>query len=226
MPILPCSSHPDSVMKAFVSQERKQRIRDFVSRRQGSLAVVLEDIHYPHNAEAVLRSCDAFGVQDVHFIFENQKPYNPRRVGKNTSASANKWLTFHIHHSTAECLDLLENDGYRILATVIGDRESGDIYSADLSGERIALILGNERDGVTKSVLERAHHKIHIPMAGMVQSLNLSVTAAILLFEITRQRKASGKAVALPEARKEKLVNDYVNREESRILRRSHKHNP
>lgn len=210
----------------FVSEERKQRIRQLVSQRQGNLVVVLEDIHYPHNAEAVLRSCDAFGVQDVHFIFGDQEQYNPRRVGKNTSASANKWLTFHIHRNTTECMNLLENDGYCILATVIGDKESKDIYSVDLSNEKIALVLGNERDGVTKAVIERAHQKIYIPMAGMVQSLNLSVTAAILLFEITRQRKASGKDIALPEARQDQLVNDYLDREQSRILRKPHKHNP
>jgi tRNA (guanosine-2'-O-)-methyltransferase len=210
----------------FVSEERKQRIRQLVYRRQGNLVVVLEDIHYPHNAEAVLRSCDAFGVQDVHFIFQNQKPYNPRHVGKNTSASANKWLTFHIHHSTTECIDRLENNGYCILATIIGDEKSENIYSVDLSTDKIALVLGNERDGVTKEIIRRAHKKIHIPMAGMVQSLNLSVTASILLFEITRQRKASGTDIVLPEAKQDQLVNDYLDREKSRILRKPHKHNP
>lgn len=210
----------------FISEEREIRIRQLVSQRQGDLVVVLEDIHYPHNAEAVLRSCDAFGVQDVHFIFQNQKPYNPRRVGRNTSASANKWLTFHVHHSTADCLDILEKDDYCFLATVLDHHKSESIYNIDLSGERIALVLGNERDGVTEEVLRRANRKIHIPMAGMVQSLNLSVTAAVLLFEISRQRKASGKDVALPEARQQQLVNDYLDREQSRKLRKPHKHNP
>ena len=187
---------------------------------------MLEDLHYPHNAEAVLRSCDAFGVQDVHFIFESQPPYNPRKIGKGTSASAHKWLTFHMHHSTEACLKQLKKEGYEILATVVSDRDTENLFSADLTMEKLALFLGNEREGVSQTVKDRAHQKIHIPMRGMVQSLNLSVTAAILLYEITRQRSAAGRNDALPEKRRKELIDAYIRREQARILRQPHRQNP
>ena len=210
----------------FVTKKRIHRIENLVAGRQDGLVLVLENIHYPHNAEAVLRTCDAFGVQDVHFIFNSRPPFNPRKIGKNTSGSANKWLTFHVHHTTAECLDPLIKDGYRMLATVVEDGKSRGIYTADLSGEKIALILGNEREGITDEGIRRSHQKIHIPMAGMVQSLNLSVAAGILLFEITRRRMASGNRAELPPGRQKQLVADYIGREQARILRKTHRYNP
>ena len=152
---------------------------------------MLEDIHDPHNAEAVFRSCDAFGFQRVCLIFDQEEPFDPRRVGKLSSSSANKWLDFEVYASARECLAELHADGYEVAATV-ADGGAEELYAAELTAPRIAVMLGNENRGLSPEAVALADRKLIIPMAGMVRSLNLSVTAAIVLFEVTRQRRQTG----------------------------------
>ncbi len=203
---------------------RTQRIKKIKSQRQKNLVIVLEDIHDPHNAAAILRTCDAFGVGTVYYIFNpnsddsirsarkpnynsddsirsTRKPnYNPRRIGKVSSASANKWLDFKIFTSTSACLKELKKKKYKIIATVL-DKGATSIFKTnfrkdsspsarnDSRIEKTALFVGNEKRGLSPEAIKSADEKIYIPMAGFVQSLNVSVTAAIFLFEITRQRQ-------------------------------------
>ena len=155
--------------------------------------MVLEDIHDPHNAEAVFRSCDAFGFQRVCLIFDKEKGFDPRRVGKLTSSSANKWLEFSAYPSARACIEELQADGHEVVATV-ADPRAEDIFEAPLTTPRIALMLGNEHSGLSDEAIALADRRVTIPMAGMVQSLNLSVAAALVLYEVTRQRLAAGIA--------------------------------
>ncbi|MFZ2152768.1 MAG: RNA methyltransferase [Microgenomates group bacterium] len=155
-------------------------------RREG--VVVLQDIHDPHNAAAVWRNCDAMGWQKVYLIFEQEKVFNPKKVGKVSSSSANKWLDFKIFKSTKECYEMLKNEGYKIYVTVL-DKEAVDLSLSDFrSQKKIAIVFGNEHRGVTQEAIDGADAKIYIPMRGMVQSLNLSVSAGIVLWEVERQR--------------------------------------
>ncbi len=170
--------------------ERVQRYRDVAARRQRGV-VVLEDIHDPHNAEAVFRSCDAFGFQRVCLIFDEEEPFDPRRVGKLSSSSANKWLDFEVYSSAKECLDVLHGEGFEVVATV-AEGEAEEVFAAELTAPRIAVMLGNENRGLSHEAVALADRRLTIPMAGMVRSLNLSVTAAIVLFEVTRQRGQAG----------------------------------
>lgn len=170
--------------------ERIAKTQKVVQNRQQGI-VVLEDIYDPHNAEAVFRTCDAFGFQNIHLIFDQGKRFDPRAVGKSSSSSANKWLDFHTYDSTEECLAKLKADGYEILATVI-DNEAESLYTADLTNSKTALMLGNEKRGLSEKAISMADRKITVPMSGMTQSLNLSVTAAICMFEISRQRQVQG----------------------------------
>ena len=159
---------------------------------------MLEDIHDPHNAEAVFRSCDAFGFQRVCLVFDREEPFDPRRVGKLSSSSANKWLDFEVYSSARECLDVLHGEGLEVVATV-AEGEAEEVYGADLTAPRIAVMLGNENRGLSPEAVALADRRLTIPMEGMVRSLNLSVTAAILLFEVTRQRRQAGmKQYLLP----------------------------
>lgn len=167
-----------------------QRYREVAEGRQQGV-VVLEDIHDPHNAEAVFRSCDAFGVQRVCLIFDQEEPFDPRRVGKLSSSSANKWLDFEVYSSARECLDVLHGEGFEVLATV-AEGATEELYGAELTAPRIALMLGNENRGLSPEAVALADRRLTIPMMGMVRSLNLSVTAAIALFEVTRQRRQAG----------------------------------
>ncbi|MYK26941.1 MAG: RNA methyltransferase [Dehalococcoidia bacterium] len=185
--------------------ERMQRYRDVAARRQQGV-VVLEDIHDPHNAEAVFRSCDAFGFQRVCLIFDEEEPFDPRRVGKLSSSSANKWLDFEVYSSARECLDALHEEGFEVVATV-AEGETEELYGAELTAPRIAVMLGNENRGLSPEAVALADRRLTIPMAGMVRSLNLSVTAAIVLFELTRQRGQAGvEQYLLPADEREALA--------------------
>ncbi len=191
-----------------MTPRRKERISWVAKCRQAGFILVLEDIHDPHNAAAMLRTCDAFGVQDVWFVFEQEKPFNPRQVGKTSSSSANRWLSFKKFASAKECVDELKAEGYTILATALG-KDAVDPYKADLAKEKIALVVGNEHRGVSEVFLQGADMLLTIPMRGFVESLNVSVAAALLVAEITRQREASGKDMHLDTKAAEKLAKEW-----------------
>ncbi len=191
--------------------ERIEKIERVVAARQHGLVVVLEDIHDPHNAEAVLRTCDAVGVQDVYFVFEQEDYYDPRRVGKQSSASANKWVSCHIFHSTAACIAQLRTGGYESVAAVV-DGADEELVGRDFTALRLALWFGNEHAGLSPAATAAADRRVSIPMRGMVRSLNVSVAAAIFLFEVTRQRRANAAAYRLPPDEAERLCSDFLKR--------------
>jgi len=155
------------------------------NRQEG--VIVLEDIHDPHNAAAVWRSCDGFGFQKVYLIFEKEKGFNPKKIGKASSSSANKWLDFKIFRSTKEGVEELKKEGYKIFATVL-DKKAKKLDKANFKTKKMAIMLGNEHRGLSETAIKMADEKIYIPMKGMVQSFNLSVTAAIVMYEVDRQR--------------------------------------
>ncbi len=190
----------------MVTRERLRRIAQVAEGRQPGV-VVLEDVHDPHNAAAVLRSCDAFGIQTVHFVFVRTKPYNPAKVGKVSSSSANQWLDFVIHDSTSDCLRVLRNEGYQSVGTVLGQRTES-LFEADLTGGPWALWFGNEHRGLSEEAIQGVDRHLAIPMRGMVESLNISVTAAIFLFEMTRQRYRTGMP-RLPDEEVQRLMVSF-----------------
>jgi len=179
-------------------------------RQQG--VIVLQDIYDPHNAEAVFRTADALGFQRICLIFEQEQAFDPLRVGKQSSSSANKWLSYESYQSTAECLGTLREVGYEIVATTVeGDCES--VFNAQLDATKIALMLGNEHRGLSDEALDLSDRRLTIHMRGMVQSLNMSVTAAICLYEITRQRLARGmEHYLLREDERAELLGDLLKR--------------
>ncbi len=169
---------------------RQERIREVLSRRQQSLTVVLEDVHDPHNASAVLRSCDGVGVMDVHLVYVHEVP--PRRAfARTTSASAAKWIRTHHHESIEQCYTMLREQGMAIYATALTD-ESIELYDVDLV-RPAALVFGNEHRGVSPEAVAGADATVRIPMQGMVESLNISVACAVTLYEAMRQRIVAGR---------------------------------
>jgi tRNA (guanosine-2'-O-)-methyltransferase len=171
------------------TQRRQARIRAALSRRQPDLTVVLENVHDPHNVSAILRSCDGVGVLRAHAVYTIEEP-PAGGFARQTSASAAKWVDVERHESIAACYDQLRADGFTILATSIGP-ESRTLFDCDLAGP-VALVFGNEMRGVSEEARALADGAIEIPMAGMVQSLNVSVAGAICLYEAFRQRMAAG----------------------------------
>ena len=169
------------------SPRRLERIRGVLSRRQPGLTVVLENIHDPHNVSAILRSCDAVGVVRAELLY-TLEPFP--KIGKKSSSSANKWVERRKHTSVSECIATLRQEGFAVLATRLAPGAK-PLYDFDLTG-RTAFILGNEHRGVSDEAAQEADALVQIPMMGMIESLNVSVAAAVCLYEALRQRQAAG----------------------------------
>lgn len=171
-----------------MTPEREAKIRKVLNNRQGGLVVVMENVQDPHNISAVMRTCDAVGVQDV-FVLNNTIPLH-RKFAKSSSASALGWLSVHQYSDTAECMKAVRQLCDKVYATHLGV-QSSSLYELDLTA-RVALVFGNEREGVTAECLEHCDGNFIIPQMGMVQSLNISVACAITLYEAFRQRNEAG----------------------------------
>jgi tRNA (guanosine-2'-O-)-methyltransferase len=191
------------------SSRRVEKIRQVLTRRQPGLTVVMENIHDPHNVSAVFRTCDAVGVMQVELLYTVEKfP----RIGKKSSSSANKWLERRRHTSVDACFRTLREEGFQIYATHLGTG-TVSVYDLDLT-KKVALVFGNEHRGVSKEAAEKADANFQIPMLGMIQSLNVSVAAAVSLYEALRQLIACGKTKerALSQAEFDALFDDWVQR--------------
>ena len=169
------------------TERRKDKMREVLLNRQSDLTVVCENIHDPHNVSAVLRSCDAIGISTVHLLYTDE---SFPKLGRKSSASAKKWIQFVKHKNHTSLKNHLKQENLIIYATSINSA-SINIYDIDWT-KPSAIIMGNEHRGVSKEILEIADQKIFIPMFGMVESLNVSVATAVILYEICRQRILSG----------------------------------
>src|SRR5512132_581195 len=169
----------------YLVPERKARIDEVVANRTRSLTVVMEAFCDPQNVNAVLRTCEAFGVQDVHAVEGPMKPWDRN---KKITQNADKWLDVRRWRSTKECLSHLRSEGYAIYATHLGEgaRPLGTLPF----GGKVALVFGNEHRGVSDDALALADATYAIPMRGFVQSLNVSVAAAISIATAVERREA------------------------------------
>jgi len=174
-------------LKQTRTEKRIEKIRAVVVKRQPSLKIVLENIHDPHNVSAILRTCDAAGIPKVSLVY-NIEPFP--KIGKKSSASAFKWIEREKYKTVEECYKQLRAEGYKIYASSISEGAK-DLYEIDFT-EKSAIVMGNEHRGVSKEAEGLADEKFYIPMHGMVQSLNVSVSAAITIYEALRQRTAKG----------------------------------
>ncbi len=182
-----------------MTPERETKIKRVLNHRQSGLVLVMENVHDPHNISAVMRTCDAVGVQDL-FVLTTIMPRH-KKFGKNAAASAAGWLTIHQYDDTKACMDAVRERCEKIYATHLGIA-SESLYDLDLT-QRVALVFGNEHAGVTEECLKHCDGNFIIPQVGMVQSLNISVACAITLYEAFRQRKNAGfydGSPQLPEA--------------------------
>lgn len=193
------------------TSRRQERVRSVLERRQPDLTLILENVHDPHNVSAILRSCDAVGVLQVHAVYSIESP-PPGMFARQTSASAAKWVDVVRHDSMGACVTTLREAGFQILATALG-QESRPLHDWDLT-RSVALIVGNEMRGVSEEALALADGLVEIPMAGMVQSLNVSVASAVCLYEAYRQRLAAGAydAPRLSAGELAKLEQDWLKR--------------
>lgn len=168
---------------------REQKMLSVLQKKQKDLVVVMENIHDPHNVFAVLRTCDAIGVLNVHVI--NTVEVRHEKMGKKSSSSAKKWVQMINHTSVDDCYEQLRSQGFAIMTTRLTEN-STDLYELDLT-QPLALVFGNEHSGVSDEACQKADLNFMIPQIGMIPSLNVSVACAVSLYEAYRQRQKAGK---------------------------------
>jgi tRNA (guanosine-2'-O-)-methyltransferase len=211
-------------LEGFLTERRKKLFRRVLEQRTRYLTVVLEDLFQPHNASAVLRSCECFGIQDVHII-ENRNKYT---VNPDIALGASKWLNLVKYNdtedNTAEAIRILKAQGYRIVVTVPGeDAVPLDLF--DLSAGKAALFFGTELTGLSETAISLADEKLVIPMYGFTESFNISVSAGIILSHlIPRLHKTQGWQ--LSEKEKEEIYLEWLKnsiKSSEQILRKFEK---
>lgn len=171
-----------------MTPDRRDKLYAVLSRRQPDITVVLENVFDPHNISAVMRTCDAVGVQDI-FILNTRIPRH-KKWGAKSSSSAAKWLTVHQYENVEECFYTLRKRYSKILTTHLS-ADAISLYEIDMT-ESIALVFGNEHNGVSEEIRALADGNFVIPQAGIIRSLNISVACAVTLYEAYRQKNNAG----------------------------------
>ena len=171
-----------------MTPERTQRIEAVLFKRQSNITVVLENVFDPHNISAVMRSCDAIGMQEIYVL--NTRIPRHQKWGARSSSSAAKWLTIHQFEDSDACFKQLRQRYSSILTTHLSS-DAVSLYSLDLT-KKVALVFGNEHTGVSEEIRTRADGNFIIPQVGMIRSLNISVACAVTLYEAFRQKTVAG----------------------------------
>jgi len=172
-------------LEEFLTCARIQRFKEVLEQRTNYITVAVEDVYQLHNTSAVLRSCDAFGVQEVHLVEDRFG----KRLDKNIAMGAEQWVDIYRHKSTENCIAALRKKGYQIIATV-PHGACTSLIDFKLS-KPTALIFGTEKDGLSEAVMQNADGYLTIPMSGFTESLNISVAAAICICQLTTALRKS-----------------------------------
>ena len=193
-------------LSGYITPHKLALMEEILSKRTRYFTVVLEDIYKPHNASAVLRTADCFGIQDVYIVEKSQE----YKVNPYVTRGAAQWVDIHRYsnyggNAVACCVSDLKSKGFKIYAT--SPREDS-ISIHDLKvDEKIALVFGNEHEGVSEEMISQADGLVHIPMDGFTESFNISVAASIFLFELQRKASASN------------IPDFYIGESEKELLR-------
>ncbi len=194
-------------LEQFILSRRKKRLQEVLDKRTASLTLVLDSFHKEHNIDAVLRTCEAFGIQHVHVIPQSEKV----KPSQDITQGADRWLTIHYYETVEECISRLKGEGFKILAGSLGEG-TVPLHDFDYTG-KIALVFGNEVDGASEAVVEMADGLFVIPLVGFSQSLNVSVAAGITIHHVRRWKEAlEGTGGDLPEEEKQNLMEGWIKK--------------
>lgn len=198
-------------LEQFTTAHRKDLFQKVLNERTRHFTVAIEDIFQPHNSGAVIRSCDVFGIQDIHVIESNYQFYASSQVAKG----AQKWLDFSLYNkrhtnNTLNCIADLREKGYKIIATT-PHNDSCFLQDFDIR-QKSAFFFGVEKDGLSKDVMENADGYLKIPMVGFTESLNISVAAAIVLQNLTERLKKSEVNWQLTAVEKREKYLDWLKK--------------
>jgi tRNA (guanosine-2'-O-)-methyltransferase len=176
-------------LEPFATDARRLRLQEVFAARISALTVLMDAPHDPHNGAAMLRTCDAFGIPELHIVPRDEKPLFARSVTRGSG----RWVDVLVHGSVSEAVTALRDRGFALVAT----RANGELLPEDLARiPRVALLVGNEHDGLTQELQAAATHSVRVPMRGFVESLNVSVATAILLEAASRGRPGDLSAEA------------------------------
>jgi len=193
-------------LRSFLTERRIELFQEVLSQRTRHFTVVTEDVYQLHNTSAVMRSCDVFGIQDLHVVEERLG----KRIDKEIAMGAQKWVSLHRYNRLSDCTAKLRQDGYQIIATTPHD-DSTLLHDFDVT-KKSALFFGTERDGLSDTLLSQADGFLKIPMYGFTESLNISVSAAIILQSVVTQLKQSNVDWTLSEEEKKIIEYDWAKK--------------
>lgn len=205
-------------LSGFMLPERAEVLRKTLDERTRYMTVCAENTYYAHNASALIRHCDAFGIQDIHTV-ETLCKFDP---STDVVRGTDKWVTLRRHSTTGEAVEALRAEGYRIVATT---PHEGDTTPEmfDVTAGRFALVFGTEKEGITPEMTDAADEFLRIPMWGFVESLNISAAAAIVMYMLSSRLRAADIGWQLTETEKAEILYRWTQRsirDSSKILRR------
>ncbi|HCC70867.1 MAG TPA: TrmH family RNA methyltransferase [Bacteroidales bacterium] len=199
-------------LEKFVSERRVKLFDEVLSYRTKYITLVLEDIYQPHNASAVLRTCDCLGIQEVNII-ENRNKYS---VNPDVALGADKWLDMikynRSDNNTTEAFKNLRGKGYRIVATTLHEGDEVSLDKFDINKGEIALVFGTEMHGLSKQAVDNADEYLKIPMLGFTESFNISVSAAIITYQLVKSLHESDIPWQLSENEKMLLKLNWLRK--------------
>ena len=180
-------------LENIITDNRKEKFLKVLKERTKHFTIAVEDVFQMHNASAVMRSCEVFGIQELHVIEERYG----KRIDKEIAMGAQKWVDISTYDSVTNCIDTLKDKGYQIIATTPHENDCL-LEDFDIS-KPSALFFGTERDGLSEEILQKADGFLKIPMVGFTESLNISVSAAIIIQNLTNRLRNSDVAWELTE---------------------------
>ncbi len=193
-----------SYLEDFLTDRRRSLIKKVIDQRTNHITVATQDVYQLHNTSAVIRSCDVFGIQNVHVIEEKF----PKRIDREIAMGAQKWVTVNRHASAKECISHLRESGYQIVAT---SPHNDSLHLGDFDvNKKSALFFGTERYGLSDEIMKEADCTLKIPMYGFTESLNISVSAAIILQSLAERIRKEAVNWQLNEEEKEDLKLQWL----------------
>jgi tRNA (guanosine-2'-O-)-methyltransferase len=193
-------------LQTYLTERRKRIFQEVLSQRTRHFTVVTEDVYQLHNTSAVMRSCDVFGIQDLHVVEE----LRGKRIDKEIAMGAQKWVSLHRYDSVKACISQLRGREYSIIATT-PHHEATVLQDFDIT-QKSAFFFGKESDGLSDTVMNEADGFLKIPMYGFTESLNISVSAAIILQHLVSGLKQSDVNWQLSELEKLELTMEWTQK--------------
>lgn len=193
-------------LESFLSDNRRERFTNVLQQRTKHFTVATEDVYQLHNTSAVIRSCDVFGIQEIHVVEER----NSKTIDREIAMGAQKWVDINRFNSVKDCITNLKGKGYQIVATTPHEKDAV-LHDFDIT-KKSCFFFGRETEGLSKEVINQADCFLKIPMVGFTESLNISVSAAIILQHVTYKLRQSNINWQLTELELNKKRLEWVKK--------------